>query len=192
MALKPCKECGHNISEQLAKCPHCGIDDPLMARKPCTECGHNISEQLVKCPHCGIDDPLIARRAYEGPPLRRSLMDRLMCCIPPSWRAWATARTSGRTARTSGRWTYRPPTGDPRPRSGPAPAPTGNSQLTQTSTLLKFGALVVLFLVIAYACGPRLVCYADEGAPTLNEFGAKWCEIDGVPGLTEGDKMLSW
>ncbi len=25
MALKPCHECGHNVSSEATKCPHCGV-----------------------------------------------------------------------------------------------------------------------------------------------------------------------
>lgn len=28
MALKPCKECGKEVSDKAKKCPHCGVDDP--------------------------------------------------------------------------------------------------------------------------------------------------------------------
>ena len=29
MALKPCKECGKDVSEHAKICPHCGIKDPM-------------------------------------------------------------------------------------------------------------------------------------------------------------------
>lgn len=28
MALKPCRECGHNVSTEAAACPNCGVSNP--------------------------------------------------------------------------------------------------------------------------------------------------------------------
>lgn len=28
MGLKPCKECGNEVSTQAKTCPHCGVDNP--------------------------------------------------------------------------------------------------------------------------------------------------------------------
>lgn len=28
MPLRPCRECGKDVAESAAKCPHCGVDHP--------------------------------------------------------------------------------------------------------------------------------------------------------------------
>jgi hypothetical protein len=35
MALKPCRECGKEVSDTATKCPHCGIDHPASAAAGC-------------------------------------------------------------------------------------------------------------------------------------------------------------
>lgn len=42
MALKPCRECGQEVSTEAKKCPHCGVSDPTGAiarRAKNTGCG---------------------------------------------------------------------------------------------------------------------------------------------------------
>ena len=32
MALKPCRECGAQVSTEAVSCPHCGIGEPASAK----------------------------------------------------------------------------------------------------------------------------------------------------------------
>lgn len=43
MALKPCRECGQQVSEEAAACPHCGVTAPTRER----------TKEWVPCPKCG-------------------------------------------------------------------------------------------------------------------------------------------
>ena len=62
MALKPCRECGKEVSTEAPSCPQCGVPDPTGAKAKsgtCLGCGKEISIQPdADCPHCGVKKPL--------------------------------------------------------------------------------------------------------------------------------------
>ena len=57
MALITCRECGNQVSDKAATCPHCGA--PVVMRtmeEPkiiCEECGNEIPSGAEICPNCG-------------------------------------------------------------------------------------------------------------------------------------------
>lgn len=51
MALIPCPECSHKISDKAEKCPNCGF--PMYLGIKCPECGEIIREGLDTCSECG-------------------------------------------------------------------------------------------------------------------------------------------
>ncbi len=51
MALINCKECGQQISDSAAVCPHCGA--PVVKDVYCQSCGTKIPEDTKFCPSCG-------------------------------------------------------------------------------------------------------------------------------------------
>ena len=51
MAMIKCEECGKEISDKAAACPHCGC--VVEKKKYCEECGKEISPKAVVCPQCG-------------------------------------------------------------------------------------------------------------------------------------------
>lgn len=53
MALINCPECGKEISEQAASCPHCGTPIKKGDKKFCQHCGESIDKDCVVCPKCG-------------------------------------------------------------------------------------------------------------------------------------------
>ncbi len=50
MAMINCPECGKEISDKAATCPHCGTP---VQRKFCKHCGAKIDKDCVVCPNCG-------------------------------------------------------------------------------------------------------------------------------------------
>jgi len=60
MALKPCRECGKQVSTEAATCPKCGVSSPAQyagALAECRKCGKGIGSREKQCPHCGRKDP---------------------------------------------------------------------------------------------------------------------------------------
>ena len=51
MALVNCSECGTQISDKAATCPHCGA--PVVKLVVCPECGNKVKEGASICPNCG-------------------------------------------------------------------------------------------------------------------------------------------
>lgn len=51
MALINCAECGKQVSDLAACCPHCGA--PVQKKEYCKECGNQVSESASVCPNCG-------------------------------------------------------------------------------------------------------------------------------------------
>ena len=51
MALINCAECGKQVSDLAACCPHCGA--PVQKKEYCKECGNQVSEMASVCPNCG-------------------------------------------------------------------------------------------------------------------------------------------
>lgn len=53
MALIKCSECGREISDKAASCPHCG--NPILQRilPTCPECGNAVHVNALTCPNCG-------------------------------------------------------------------------------------------------------------------------------------------
>lgn len=51
MALINCAECGKQVSDLAACCPHCGA--PVQKKEYCKECGNQVSETASVCPNCG-------------------------------------------------------------------------------------------------------------------------------------------
>lgn len=50
MALINCPECGREISDKAASCPHCGA---VVKKKFCQHCGEQIDADCIICPKCG-------------------------------------------------------------------------------------------------------------------------------------------
>ena len=72
MGMKPCKECGKEVSTSAKNCPNCGKPSPAgsllpgkvfglevfsRGMKPCKECGKEVSASAKKCPNCGKPHP---------------------------------------------------------------------------------------------------------------------------------------
>ncbi|MCM1178019.1 MAG: TM2 domain-containing protein [Bacteroidales bacterium] len=55
MALIVCKDCGKEISDAAAACPHCGA--PVAKEICCTSCGAKIPGDSAFCPSCGSRQP---------------------------------------------------------------------------------------------------------------------------------------
>lgn len=55
MALIKCPECGGQVSDSAASCPHCGYS--LVNLKLCEECNAVITEEDAACPQCGCPTP---------------------------------------------------------------------------------------------------------------------------------------
>lgn len=55
MAIIKCPECGGNVSDSAATCPHCGFS--LADLKRCSQCNHVITENDASCPECGSPTP---------------------------------------------------------------------------------------------------------------------------------------
>lgn len=53
MAMISCPECGREISDQAATCPHCGTPIKKTDKKFCQHCGESIDKDCVVCPKCG-------------------------------------------------------------------------------------------------------------------------------------------
>ncbi|MDE7230176.1 MAG: zinc ribbon domain-containing protein [Oscillospiraceae bacterium] len=54
MALINCPECGNQMSDKAAACPHCGASAvPAVQTKTCTECGGILRPEDKVCPMCG-------------------------------------------------------------------------------------------------------------------------------------------
>lgn len=53
MAMINCPECGKEISDQAASCPHCGTPIKKGDKKFCQHCGESIDKDCVVCPKCG-------------------------------------------------------------------------------------------------------------------------------------------
>ena len=51
MALIKCPECGHDMSDKAAQCPHCGFS--VGEKKFCSFCGEKIDKECIVCPKCG-------------------------------------------------------------------------------------------------------------------------------------------
>lgn len=51
MALMNCAECGKQVSDLAACCPHCGA--PVEKKVYCKDCGNQMSESASVCPNCG-------------------------------------------------------------------------------------------------------------------------------------------
>lgn len=50
MPMINCPECGREISDKAATCPHCGTP---VQQKFCKHCGAKIDKDCVVCPNCG-------------------------------------------------------------------------------------------------------------------------------------------
>ena len=59
MALRPCRECGKEVSTEAATCPHCGVQRPVGERGRCYGCGETVTVVDSFCPLCGVNDPLV-------------------------------------------------------------------------------------------------------------------------------------
>ncbi|MCX4335218.1 MAG: TM2 domain-containing protein [Bacteroidales bacterium] len=59
MALILCKECGKEISDSAANCPHCGA--PVVKDVFCKKCGAKIPENVEFCPNCGDQSKSVAK-----------------------------------------------------------------------------------------------------------------------------------
>jgi hypothetical protein len=50
MALKPCRECGRDVSTEAAACPHCGAAAPTREKSgdwmPCPKCGSSKTQKI--------------------------------------------------------------------------------------------------------------------------------------------------
>lgn len=50
MALKPCRECGKDVSMEAAACPHCGATAPSREKSgawvPCPKCGSAKTQKI--------------------------------------------------------------------------------------------------------------------------------------------------
>ena len=73
MGMKPCKECGKEVSTSAKKCPNCGKPSPTggltltgkvfglevfpQRMKPCKDCGKEVSTSAKTCPNCGKPSP---------------------------------------------------------------------------------------------------------------------------------------
>lgn len=55
MALIYCKECGREVSDKAANCPHCGapVAESNQNTKFCKHCGERIDKDCLICPKCG-------------------------------------------------------------------------------------------------------------------------------------------
>ena len=58
MALIKCEECGHDLSDKAASCPHCGT--PLANILKDTQ---GAIKAIIKCPKCGFEG---AREAFKS------------------------------------------------------------------------------------------------------------------------------
>lgn len=63
MALVNCKECGQQISDSAASCPHCGA--PVARESFCQRCGGKMPANATFCPHCGAPVSPDLRAPYE-------------------------------------------------------------------------------------------------------------------------------
>lgn len=49
MTLRPCPECGRQISDEAEDCPGCGAPQPCR----CADCGTPVDDDATECPECG-------------------------------------------------------------------------------------------------------------------------------------------
>ncbi len=74
MAMIKCSECGRDISDKAAACPHCGAPvivavaaPPPTVLLPCSECGAGIPDKAACCPNCGAPVTVIAAPPSASP-----------------------------------------------------------------------------------------------------------------------------
>ena len=59
-------------------------------------------------------------------------------------------------------------------------------------TRLVVGLAVAVFIaLVAFECGPEVLCIAQGGEPVGNAF-IEWCDMDGDGSLSEPDFRLEW
>lgn len=79
MGLKPCRECGKDISTEARSCPHCGAPEPAGPRLHegfCVGCGEQILAPMTgECPRCGVIEPFTPTptRTQPEPPSKSNV-----------------------------------------------------------------------------------------------------------------------
>ena len=72
MALVGCFECGKQVSDKAALCPHCGAPKPPVKRSDysCGSCGADQPDNPWRCSACGkfrrVNDAIIVSLAAGG------------------------------------------------------------------------------------------------------------------------------
>ncbi|MDE6871152.1 MAG: TM2 domain-containing protein [Bacteroidales bacterium] len=83
MALIKCKDCGMDISDAAAACPHCGA--PVSRDTFCTSCGTLVPDGASFCPGCGASvssrGANDARTAVPAPKVDLEGKDRVTTAI---------------------------------------------------------------------------------------------------------------
>ena len=92
MALINCAECGKQVSDLAACCPHCGA--PVQKKEYCKECGNQVSESASVCPNCGCP------RAHSTtpPPFEQSAKRAASPAVPGLFDECGCGRSRGVTA----------------------------------------------------------------------------------------------
>ena len=92
MALINCAECGKQVSDLAACCPHCGA--PVQKKIYCKECGNQVSESASVCPNCGCP------RAHSTtpPPFEQSAKRAASPAVPGLFDECGCGRSRGLTA----------------------------------------------------------------------------------------------
>lgn len=92
MALINCAECGKQVSDLAACCPHCGA--PVQKKEYCKECGNQVSESASVCPNCGCP------RAHSTtpPPFEQSAERAASPAVPGLFDECGCGRSRGLTA----------------------------------------------------------------------------------------------
>lgn len=92
MALINCAECGKQVSDLAACCPHCGA--PVQKKIYCKECGNQVSESASVCPNCGCP----RTQPATPPPFEQSAKRAASPAVPGLFDECGCGRSRGLTA----------------------------------------------------------------------------------------------
>ena len=92
MALINCAECGKQVSDLAACCPHCGA--PVQKKEYCKECGNQVSESASVCPNCGCP----RTQPATPPPFEQSAERAASPAVPGLFDECGCGRSRGLTA----------------------------------------------------------------------------------------------
>ena len=103
MALKPCRECGQQVSSKARSCPHCGVQNPAKGvASQHLGCGSGCLLLLIAVVGIGVVSSLGDSGASSPPPSRPASPAAPASSIPAAHRdainAWLTAWSESQAA----------------------------------------------------------------------------------------------